>query len=289
MAPIRTQLRPDGGLLLRMAATVLALALLYAAAGFVLVSAGAEAAVVVGIVAVVAVVQLLLSSRFALAAAGARIVSPQQAPELHAIVDRLCIQSDMVKPRVAVADNAMPNAFALGRSRKGAVVCVTTGIMHLLPPSELEAVVAHELSHVRNRDVLVMTVVSLFVTVALLLMSLVKISWRFFLAFAAVGAIFWAVGTVLMLALSRHREFVADRDAALVTGRPAALAAALHRVRDGVAGIPNDDLRAVATMNAFFIVPTSVKRGVLGFFSTHPPLEARIERLVALEGQIQGR
>ncbi len=272
-----------------MAATVLALAALYAAAGFVLVSSGAEAAVVVGIVALVAVGQLLLSSRIALAAAGARVVSPQQAPELHAIVDRLCFQSDMVKPRVAVADNRVPNAFALGRSRKGAVVCVTTGIMYLLPPSELEGVVAHELSHVRNRDVLVMTVVSLFVTVALMLMSLVKISWRMFLAFAVVGAIFWAVGSLLMLALSRHREFVADRDAALVTGRPAALAAALQRVRAGVAGIPNDDLRAVSAMNAFFIVPTSVKRGMLGFFSTHPPLEARIERLVALEAQVQGR
>ncbi|MGI8593976.1 MAG: M48 family metalloprotease, partial [Solirubrobacteraceae bacterium] len=205
------------------------------------------------------------------------------------IVDRLCIQSDMVKPRVAVADTPMPNAFALGRSRKGAVVCVTTGIMYLLPPAELEGVLAHELSHVRNRDVLVMTVVSFFISVALMLMSLLQFSFRLFLAFAAVGAVFWAIGTVLMLALSRHREFVADRDAALVTGRPAALAAALHRVRDGVAGIPNDDLRAVATMNAFFIVPTSVKRGLLGFFSTHPPLEARIERLVALEAQIQGR
>ncbi|CAN5479141.1 zinc metalloprotease HtpX [soil metagenome] len=289
MAPTRTRLRPDGGLLLRMAATVLGLAALYAAAGLVLVASGAEAWLVVGGAAVVAFVQLLLSSRLALAAAGARIVSPQQAPELHAIVDRLCFQSDMPKPRVAVADNPLPNAFALGRSRKGAVVCVTTGIMHLLPPSELEGVVAHELSHVRNRDVLVMTIVSFFISVALLLMSLLQISFRLFLAFAAVGAVFWAVGTMLMLALSRHREFVADRDAALVTGRPAALAAALQRVRDGVAGIPNDDLRAVATLNAFFIIPTSVKRGALGFFSTHPPLEARIERLVALEAQIQGR
>ncbi len=157
MAPVKTRLRPDGGLLLRMAATVLALAALYAAAGLVLVYAGAQAAVVVGIVAVVAVVavvQLLLSSPLALAASGGRIISAQQAPELHAIVDRLCFQADIVKPRVAVADSVLPNAFALGRSRKGAVVCVTTGIMHL-PPAELEGVVAHELSHVRNRDVLV--------------------------------------------------------------------------------------------------------------------------------------
>jgi heat shock protein HtpX len=287
MPPARGSFRRDYGLVARMVLTMLLLVALYMVAIAALLAGGAGVAVMVLVVAALVLAQTFLSDRLALVAMGAKVTEPAQAPQLHAIVERLCVQADMPKPRVAVADTPMPNAFAMGRTRKGAVVCATTGIMAMLTPKELEAVMAHELSHVHNRDVLVMTIASFFASVALMIVLLVRVSWRLFLGFAVIALLFWAVSYFLMLALSRYREFTADRDAALITGNPSGLAAALTKLSAGIQAIPQRDLREAAGMNAFFVVPTSVKRRFGGLFSTHPPIEKRIARLAELESELQ--
>jgi heat shock protein HtpX len=287
MPQARASFRRDYGLLARMALTMLLMLALYAGALALLVAGGAGIVVLVLVAVALVLAQTFLSDRLALVAMGAKVTEPGQAPQLHAIVERLCVQADMPKPRVAVADTPMPNAFAMGRTRKNAVVCATTGIMSTLTPTELEGVMAHELSHVHNRDVLVMTIASFFASVALMIVLLVRLSWRLFLGFALVAFLFWVVSYVLMLALSRYREFTADRDGALITGNPSALAAALMKVSEGIQAIPQRDLRQAAGMNAFFVVSTSVKRPLGGLFSTHPPIEQRIARLSELETELQ--
>ncbi len=288
MSHSRAMLKPDRGLQARMLLTLLLLAGVYLGAIVALTLTNAEMFAVIVPVAVFALVQILLSDRAVLAALGARIVSPREAPELHGIVERLCVQADMPKPRVAVADTSVPNAFAVGRSRKTSAVCASTGMMRALTPSELQAVMAHELSHVRNRDVLVITVVSFFATVALMIMLLVRFSWRLFLGLALLALPFWVLSSFLLLALSRYREYVADREAALTTGKPSALASALSKIAGGLGGIPAEDLRATRALNAFFVVPTSVKRGPREFWSTHPPIEQRLARLERLEIELSG-
>ena len=226
---------------------------------------------------------------------GAKEVSPEQAPGLHAMIERLCIQADLPKPRIAVADTEVPNAFAMGRSQKSATVCCTTGIMNTLSPSELEGVMAHELSHVKNRDVLIMTVASFFASVAAMMMQ-----FGFFFggghddddspAFAVVllaSFVVYIVSFFLMLALSRYREFSADRGAAIMTGRPSALASALVKISTAMQRVPTTDLREAERMNAFFIVPASVKGSIKTLFATHPPMERRIAALQQLEAQLQ--
>jgi heat shock protein HtpX len=226
---------------------------------------------------------------------GAKEVSPQEAPGLHAMIERLCIQADLPKPRIAVADTHVPNAFATGRSQKSATVCATTGIMSVLSPSELEGVMAHELSHVKNRDVLIMTIASFFASLAAIILQ-----FGFFfggggddddnpsiLIVLLVSFIVYIVSFFLMLALSRYREFAADRGAAIVTGRPSALASALVKISGAMERVPTQDLRQAERLNAFFIVPTSVRGAVQTLFSTHPPMEKRIERLQQLETQLQ--
>jgi heat shock protein HtpX len=238
--------------------------------------------------------QLFFSDKLALRAMGAREVSPQEAPGLHAMIERLCIQADLPKPKVAVADTPVPNAFAMGRSRKSAVVCATTGIMRTLEPAELEGVMAHELSHVKNRDVLIMTFASFFASIAAMMAQ-----FAFFfgggddespagIVVFLVSLLVYFVSFFLMLALSRYREFTADRGAALTTGRPSALSSALVKISGAMERTPQRDLRAAGEMNAFFIVPTAVKSSVKTLFSTHPPMEKRIERLGRLEQQLQG-
>jgi heat shock protein HtpX len=194
-----------------------------------------------------------------------------------------------------VADTEVPNAFAMGRSQKSATVCATTGIMRVLSPSELEGVMAHELTHVKNRDVLVMTVASFFASVAAMIMQ-----FSFFfggddddgapaaIVILAVSFAVYIISFFLMLALSRYREFAADRGAALITGRPSALAAALVKISGAMQVIPTQDLREAERMNAFFIVPTSVKGAIQTLFATHPPMEKRIARLQQMEAQLQG-
>ena len=277
--------------------TLLLLGAVYVAFVVILLAAGAGATVMLVVVGVLVLAQLFLSDKIALRAMGAREVSPDQAPGLHAMIERLCIQADLPKPKVAVADSPVPNAFALGRSQKKATVCATTGIMNTLSPAELEGVMAHELAHVKNRDVLIMTIASFFASVAAMI---TQFGFFFgggmgdddeggagFLVVLLVSFAVYILSFFLMLALSRYREFSADRGAALVTGRPSALGSALLKISGRMEQVPQQDLRAAGEMNAFFIVPTSVKGALQTVFSTHPPMEKRIERLEGLERQLQ--
>jgi heat shock protein HtpX len=290
----RTSFGRDPGLQFRMLFTMFLLGALYVGFGAALFTAGAGAAIMVVVLGGLLVAQLFLSDKLALRAMGAREVSPQEAPGLHAMIERLCIQADLPKPKIAVADTKVPNAFAMGRSQKSAVVCATTGIMETLEPSELEGVMAHELAHVKNRDVLIMTFASFFASLAAMMAQ-----FSFFfgagddespagIVVFLVSLLVYFISFFLMLALSRYREFTADRGAALTTGRPSALSSALVKISRALERAPQRDLRAAGEMNAFFIVPTSVKSGIKTLFSTHPPMEARIERLGRLEAQLQG-
>ena len=282
--------------------TMFLLGLLYVVFVVVLLQAGVGTGLMLVIVGGMALAQLFLSDKIALRAMGAREVSPEEAPGLHAMIERLCIQADLPKPKIAVADTDVPNAFAIGRSPKNATVCATTGIMRTLEPAELEGVMAHELAHVKNRDVLIMTIASFFASVAAMITQNAFLFGGFgfgggddddggspaFIVVLLVSVLVYALSSVLMLALSRYREFGADRGAALVTGRPSALASALMRVSGQMQQIPDRDLRQAGQLNAFFIVPTSVKKAARSIFSTHPPMEQRIARLQQLEAQLQG-
>jgi heat shock protein HtpX len=285
----------DPGLQFRMLLTMFLLGLLYVALIGALLAAGTGLVLMVVIIGALSFGQLFFSDKLALSAMGAKEVSPQEAPGLHAMIERLCIQADLPKPRIAVADTHVPNAFATGRSQKSATVCATTGIMSVLSPSELEGVMAHELSHVKNRDVLIMTIASFFASLAAIILQ-----FGFFfggggddddnpsiLIVLLVSFIVYIVSFFLMLALSRYREFAADRGAAIVTGRPSALASALVKISGAMERVPTQDLRQAERLNAFFIVPTSVRGAVQTLFSTHPPMEKRIERLQQLETQLQ--
>jgi heat shock protein HtpX len=296
MAQPRAAFGRDAGLQARMVLTLFLLGAVYVGFVVILLAAGAGATLMLVIVGAMVLGQLFLSDKIALAAMGAREVAPEQAPGLHAMIERLCIQADLPKPKVAVADSPVPNAFALGRSQKSATVCATTGIMNTLSPAELEAVMAHELAHVKHRDVLIMTIASFFASVAAMI---TQFGFFFgggmgdddegpgFLVVLLVSFAVYVISFFLMLALSRYREFSADRGAALVTGRPSALASALIKISGRMEQVPQKDLRAAGEMNAFFIVPTSVKGALQTVFSTHPPMERRIERLEALERQLQ--
>jgi heat shock protein HtpX len=278
-----------------MTLTLFLLGLVYAALVGVIFASGYTPLLV--IVAVMFLVQVFASDKLALHAMGAREVSPQEAPQLHAMVERLCVQANLPKPRVAVANTPMPNAFAIGRSPKSATVCATTGIMDLLSPAELEGVMAHELTHVQNRDVMVMTVASFFATVASYI-----VQFGFFFGggssddddgpgaavviLVSIGV--YVVSFLLLQALSRYREYAADRGAALITGRPSALASALMRISGGMERIPQRDLRASEELAAFYIFPPHAKNSLMNLFSTHPPMEKRIAALSRLEAQLQG-
>jgi heat shock protein HtpX len=289
----------DIGLQVRMLLTMALLGLLYVVLVVALLAAGVAMALMLVIVVGLALAQLFLSDKLALRAIGAREVSPREAPGLHAMIERLCVQADLPKPRIAIARTALPNAFAMGRSPRHAVVCATTGILELLEPHELEGVMAHELAHVKHRDVLIMTVASFFASVAAMVV-------QFGLFFGGgiggrdreggqpaisvvlvVSVVVYAVSFVLMLALSRYREFVADRGAALTTGRPSALASALMKLSDGMQRVPQRDLRAAGELNAFFVVPARAKGTLRSLLSTHPPMEQRIAALARLEAELQ--
>ena len=296
VATQRTVFPRDTGLQVRMGLTLFLLGLLYVALVAALVAAGTSTALLLVIVVGLALSQLLFSDKLALKAMGAKEVSPEEAPGLHAMIERLCIQADLPKPKIAVADTDVPNAFAMGRSPKSATVCATTGIMRVLEPRELEGVMAHELTHVKNRDVLIMTIASFFASIAAMIM---QFGFFFgggqtdddenpsFLVVLLVSATVYVISYFLMLTLSRYREFAADRGAALVTGRPSALSAALMKISGAMQQVPDTDLREAERMNAFFIVPASVKGSLKSLFATHPPMEKRIERLEQLEAQLQ--
>ena len=286
--------------------TIFLLGLVYAILIAALIAAGAGAVTIAIIAAALFALQLFSSDKIALYSMGAREVAPNESEEartLHAIVERLCIQANLPKPRVAIAQTPMPNAFALGRSPKSATVCATTGILQLLTPSELEAVLGHEITHVINRDVVVMTVASFFASIAAFI---TQFGFFFgggfggnnrnnnsndnsFIVVILVSAAVYVISFLLLQALSRYREFAADRGSAILTGRPSALISALMKIDSGMDRIPQRDLRAApGELAAFYIFPPKAKQAVTTLFSTHPPLDARIARLQRLEAQLQG-
>ena len=287
----------DTGLQLRMTLTLFLLGLVYAVLVGVVIASKASGFLF--IVAGLFALQLFASDKLALHAMGARVVSPQEAPQLHAMVERLCVQANLPKPKVAIANTPMPNAFAVGRSPKSATVCATTGIIDLLSPAELEGVMAHELTHVQNRDVMVMTIASFFATVAA---YIVQFGVFFGGGFGGgnddegpstavvilVSMLVYAVSFLLLQALSRYREFAADRGSAVITGRPSALASALMKISGTMQRVPQQDLRQAEGMSAFYIFPARTKQSIMNLFSTHPPLEKRLAALERLEGQLQG-
>jgi heat shock protein HtpX len=236
--------------------------------------------------------QYYTSDKLALAAAGAKVVSREEAPELHDMVERLCAMADLPKPKVALMDTPVPNAFATGRSPKHAAVCVTTGLWQRLEPKEVEGVLAHELSHIANRDVLIMTVASFFAMLAAMLtrFGLYAGMWGggdrrndngppVWLIVLAVSILVYALSFILIRTISRYREYAADRGSALITGAPEYLMSALQKISSQMTLIPNQDLRQVEGMSAFFIIPARVRGAASELFMDHPPLEKRIAAL----------
>ena len=276
--------------------TMFLLGLVYVVFVGALVVAGAGAGIIVAVAVVLLLLQLFTSDKIALATMGVKEVSPAEEPELHGIVERLCVQANLPKPRVCVMETPMPNAFAMGRSRKSTTVCATRGILEMLSPAELEGVMAHELTHVINRDVIVMTLASFFASLAALIL---QFSFFFggggdreeeedlFLVVIA-SVVVYAISFLLLRALSRYREFAADRGGAVLTGRPSALASALLRISGEIERVPSQDLRAAEGMSAFFIIPARAKKSLLNIFADHPPLEKRLAALQRLEAQLQG-
>jgi heat shock protein HtpX len=286
----------DAGLSLRILLTTSLLGLLYvifAVVLFEVLNVGLIAMFV--IVGGLALFQYFTSDKLALKASGAKVVERDEAPQLHDMIERLCAMADLPKPRVAIIDTDVPNAFATGRSPKHSAVAVTRGLWERLEPQEIEGVLAHELSHIGNRDVLIMTVASFFAMVAGLLTRFGLYSGMFgggrgrdnnsvpvWLIVLAVSVITYFLSQILILAISRYREFAADRGSALITGAPEHLMSALQKIASDMFRIPQRDLREVETMNAFFIIPTSVKRAGSQLFMTHPPLEKRLEALAEI-------
>lgn len=295
---MRSRYPKDPGLSARMAFVMFLMGLLYVIfvwalytytrnLGFVLVVAGG-----------LLFSQYYFSDRIALFSMRARLVTPAEAPELHAIIDRLCALADMPKPRVAIADTDMPNAFATGRNPRAAVVCATTGIMRRLNETELEGVLAHELAHVAHRDVAVMTIASFLGMAAGMITRFAM--WggmgrggrdRDQNAGAAiallVSILVYVVSFVLTRALSRYRELSADRSGAFLTGAPSALASALQKITGAMGSIPTRDLRAAEPLNAFFFAPAAAPgMSVASLFATHPPLERRLAQLAKIEAEM---
>jgi heat shock protein HtpX len=286
----------DAGLTFRMIFTTGLLGLLYvifAVVLFQVLNVGLVPMLV--IVVGLAFFQYYTSDKLALAAAGAKVVSREDAPQLHDMVERLCAMADLPKPKVAIMDTPVPNAFATGRSPKHAAVCVTTGLWDRLEPKEIEGVLAHELSHIANRDVLIMTLASFFATLAALLTRFGIYGGMFgggdrrdnngppvWLIVLAVSILVYAISFVLIRTISRYREYAADRGSALITGAPEYLMSALQKISSQMTLIPNQDLRQVEGLNAFFIIPAKAKGSLAELFMDHPPLEKRIAALAEI-------
>jgi heat shock protein HtpX len=278
--------------------TLFLLGLVYAIFIGVLFAAGAGAGLIVVVAVVLLLVQLFASDKLAMATLGVKEVSPAQEPELHGVIERLCVQADLPKPRVCVMETPMPNAFAMGRSRKTTSVTATRGILDMLSPPELEGVMAHELTHVINRDVMVMTLASFFATLASTIAQFALFfgggygsdeeGERDIMIVVLVSVVVYAVSFFLLRALSRYREFAADRGSAVLTGRPSALASALVKISGTMERVPSQDLRKAESMSAFFIVPARTKKSIMNLFADHPPLEQRLAALQRLEAQLQG-
>ncbi|HLX33338.1 MAG TPA: zinc metalloprotease HtpX [Gaiellaceae bacterium] len=293
----------DRGLSLRMLFTGTLLGLLYVVFAVVLFSVlKVGLAPMLLIVIGLAFFQYYTSDKLALRASGAKIVSADEAPELHAMVERLCAMADLPKPRIAVVDSDVPNAFATGRNPKHAAVAVTSGLWNRLDPQEVEAVLGHELSHIANRDVLVMTIASFFAMLAAMLTRFGLYAGMFggfgggyggnrnnqnnqvpvWLIVFLVSVIVYAISFILIRTISRYREYAADRGSALITGAPENLMSALQKISSGITQIPQRDLREVQGMNAFFIIPTNWRSNMSEWMMDHPPLEKRLAALAEI-------
>src|SRR5215210_2334471 len=282
----------DAGLSLRMLLTSGLLGLLYVIFAVVLFQfLNVVLIPMVLIVVALAAFQYYTSDKLALRASGAKVVQPEEAPDLHAMVERLCAMSDLPKPRVAIIDTEVPNAFATGRSPKHAAVAVTTGLLRRLEPQEVEGVLAHELSHVKNRDVRTMTLASFFAMLAAMITRFAFYGGLFgggrredngppiWLILLVVSWVTYILSWILIQFISRYREYAADRGAAIITGAPEYLMSALQKIASQMSMIPQRDLREVQGMNAFFIIPTDWKKRGAELFMSHPPLEKRLAAL----------
>ena len=299
----------DHGLSVRMFITGLMIVILYGVVVGILISVGLSIVPVLVIAGGILFMQYWFSDKIALYGMGGHLVTPEQEPQLHGVIDRLCALADMKKPRVAIADTDVPNAFATGQSPNSAVVCATRGLLRRLDESELEAVLSHELSHVAHRDVAVMTIASFLGMMAGLVTRIVLWSGLMGgfgnnnnsndnngndnaalveLAVLTVSILVYAISFLLTMALSRYRELAADRSGAILTGRPSALASALVKVTGEMSRIPTRDLRSAESFNAFFFTPAIAKGGVSlsSLFSTHPSLEKRLAQLAAIEAEL---
>jgi heat shock protein HtpX len=313
---VRTRYAPDRGLQARMGLTMFLLGLVFVALVVALVYILLAFKVGAGAIIFFAVIlgagltfgSLFWSDKIALRASGAREVTPAEEPELHGVIDRLCALADMPKPRVAIAQTDMPNAFATGRNSKNAVLCVTTGLLRRLDQKELEGVIAHEMSHVAHKDVVVMTIASFVGIIAALLVRFAFYGELFggggrgrgggnnnnggalpiLLIVMAVGIVVYAISFLLIRLLSRYRELAADRAGALLTGQPSALASALTKVSSAMSAIPTKDLREAQALNAFYFAPAfkSDMVSLSTVFSTHPSLERRLQQLSEISAQL---
>jgi len=314
---VQTRYAPDRGLQARMGLTMFLLGLTFVALVTALVFVLLAFKVGAGAIIFFAVIlgagltfgSLFWSDKIALRASGAREVTPAEAPDLHGTIDRLCALANMPKPRVAIADTDMPNAFATGRNSKNAVLCVTTGLLRRLDQKELEGVIAHEMSHVAHKDVVVMTIASFLGIIAALLVRFAFYGELFgggggrgrgggnnnnggalpiLLIVMAVGVVVYAISFLLIRLLSRYRELAADRAGALLTGQPSALASALTKVSGAMSAIPTKDLREAQALNAFYFAP-ALKSDTVSLstvFSTHPSLERRLQQLSEISAQL---
>lgn len=306
---MKTRYLPDRGLTARMSVTMMLLFGLYVVLALVLVWIGLPWPLVAILAIGALVVQYFMAGKVALRAMGAREVTPQEAPELHGIVDRICAMSNTAKPVVAIADTDMPNAFATGRSQEHATICATTGLLRRLDGAEVEAVLAHEMAHVAHRDVMVLSMASIGIVAAGLILKMQywgamfggvgysgsssddrddnRSSAPVWLVILLASAVVYGISYLLIRVLSRYRELSADRSAAMLTGQPSVLASALVKVSGDMGQIPTQDLRQAETYNAFFLVPALAPGASLSsLFATHPPLEQRLEQLGQISRQL---
>jgi heat shock protein HtpX len=294
--------RRDTGLTVRMLLSFSILALLYIVFLSALVYVGLDFISITIVASVMILLQWYFSDKIVLWSSGAKIVTGDQYPQLHDVIERIIARNNLPKPKIAVINTRMPNAFATGKGKRSSVVAVTTGLLDLLDTEELEGVLAHELTHIRNRDVLVLTLASLFSTVAWYLMQFGFYSGGMGYGYGyggrdrnnagglaivvIVAMLTWVISFLVIRAISRYREFAADRGSAQMTGKPAKLANALMKISGNMHRMPTKDLRQAEGLNAFFIIPAASGSTIVNLFSTHPPVEKRIEKLMEMEASM---